>query len=68
VVNQNYLCQIEVEYSGTYLSGNQQLLPKEVVEQDIIDDIAYITNELLTRFTELKPSILTKQEWSIENY
>jgi hypothetical protein len=62
VANQNSLYQLEVEYSGTYLSDNQQLLSKELTEQKIITDIAYITNELLNNFSELKPSILTKQE------
>lgn len=62
MANQNSLYQLEVEYSGTYLSDNQQLLSKELTEQKIITDIAYITNELLNNFSELKPSILTKQE------
>lgn len=68
VAEQKSLYQLEVEYTGTYSLITDEQIISNNIEQEIINDIAYVTNELLINFPELKPSILTKQEWSTEIY
>lgn len=50
------LKQVEVEYSGLYSST-------PLNEGEIVSDIAHITDMLIDKFSELKPTTLTKEEW-----
>lgn len=68
VSGQKSLYQLEVEYTGIYSTSVVKQNDLKIIEQEVIEDIAYITNELLINFPELKQSILTKQEWSAEIY
>lgn len=53
------LYEVEVEYTGRYTDSEG----RQDAQEEIIKDIAKITQTLIEKFPEVKPSQLTKKDW-----